>query len=321
MGHFIDGVWREGGFDIKESNGSFVRRDASFRSFVTTDGSSGFKAEAGRYHLYVSAACPWAHRTLILRALKGLAEAVTLSVVDPLMGPEGWRFSDGPGCVPDTVNGFEFMRQVYTAADPGYTGRVTVPVLWDREKATIVKNESSEIIRMFNHAFDAFGDGSVDFYPADLRDAIEDINHLIYETVNNGVYRCGFAATQPAYEDAFDALFETLDDLEALLSGQSYLIGERLTEADWRLFTTLVRFDSVYHGHFKCNKRRVVDYPNLWGYVRQLYQAPGVAETVDMDHIKRHYYMSHTSINPTRVVPKGPEIDFTTPHGRAGKEF
>ncbi len=321
MGHFIDGVWREGGFDVKESNGSFVRRDASFRSFVTADGSSGFKAEAGRYHLYVSAACPWAHRTLILRALKGLEDAVTLSVVDPLMGPEGWRFSDGPGCVPDTVNGFEFMGQVYTAADPGYTGRVTVPVLWDRARGTIVNNESSEIIRMFNHAFDAFGDASVDTYPADLQDAIEDVNRLVYETVNNGVYRCGFAVTQAAYEDAFDDLFETLDDLEALLSRQSYLVGERLTEADWRLFTTLVRFDSVYHGHFKCNKRRVVDYPNLWGYVRQLYQVPGVAETVDMDHIKRHYYMSHPSVNPTRVVPKGPEIDFTTPHGRAGKEF
>jgi len=321
VGHFIDGVWREGGFDVKESNGSFVRRDASFRSFVTADGSSGFKAEAGRYHLYVSAACPWAHRTLIVRALKGLAEVVTLSVVDPLMGPEGWRFSDGPGCIPDTVNGFEFMRQVYTAADPGYTGRVTVPVLWDRAHGTIVNNESSEIIRMFNHAFDAFGDAAVDFYPADVQDAIEDVNRLVYETVNNGVYRCGFAVTQAAYEDAFDALFETLDDLEALLSRQSYLVGERLTEADWRLFTTLVRFDSVYHGHFKCNKRRIVDYPNLWGYVRQLYQVPGVAGTVDMDHIKRHYHMSHTSINPTRVVPKGPEIDFTTPHARAGKEF
>ena len=321
MGHFIDGVWRDGSFDVNESNGSFVRRDASFRSFVTADGSSGFKAEAGRYHLYVSAACPWAHRTLILRALKGLEDAVTLSVVDPLMGPEGWRFSDGPGCVPDTVNGFEFMGEVYTAADPGYTGRVTVPVLWDRTRGTIVNNESSEIIRMFNGAFDAFGDASVDTYPADLQDAIEDVNRLVYETVNNGVYRCGFAVTQAAYEDAFDALFETLDDLEALLSRQSYLVGERLTEADWRLFTTLVRFDSVYHGHFKCNKRRVVDYPNLWGYVRQLYQVPGVAETVDMDHIKRHYYISHPSINPTRVVPKGPEIDFTTPHGRAGKEF
>jgi putative glutathione S-transferase len=251
-----------------------------------------------------------------LRAPKGLNEVVTLSVVDPLMGPGGWRFSDAPGCVPDTVNGFEFIRQVYTAADPGYTGRVTVPVLWDRAHGTIVNNESSEIIRMFNHAFDAFGDAAVDFYPADLQDAIEDVNRLVYETVNNGVYRCGFATTQPAYEDAFDALFTTLDGLEALLSRQSYLVGERLTEADWRLFTTLVRFDSVYHGHFKCNKRRIVDYPNLWGYVRQLYQVPGVAGTVDMNHIKRHYHMSHTSINPTRVVPKGPEIDFTTPHGQ-----
>ncbi len=316
MGHFVDGVWREGGFDVKESNGSFVRRATAFRSFVTADGSSGFKAEAGRYHLYVSAACPWAHRTLILRALKGLDEVVTLSVVDPLMGPEGWRFSDAPGCVPDTVNGFEFMGQIYTAADPGYTGRVTVPVLWDRAHGTIVNNESSEIIRMFNHAFDAFGDAAVDFYPAGSQDAIEDVNRLVYETVNNGVYRCGFATTQPAYEDAFDALFATLDGLEALLSRQSYLVGEPLTEADWRLFTTLVRFDSVYHGHFKCNKRRIVDYPNLWGYVRQLYQVPGVAGTVVMDHIKRHYHMSHTSINPTRVVPKGPEIDFTTPHGR-----
>jgi putative glutathione S-transferase len=320
VGEFVDGVWREGGFDVKASKGTFVRRDAAFRSWVTADGSSGFKAEAGRYHLYVSAACPWAHRTLIFRVLKGLAEAVSLSVVDPLMGPGGWHFSDGPGCIPDTVNGSEFLRQVYTKADPRYTGRVTVPVLWDRETRTIVNNESSEIIRMFNHAFDDFGDASVDFHPADLREAIEDVNRLVYETVNNGVYRCGFAVTQAAYEDAFDALFETLDGLEERLSRHAYLVGDRLTEADWRLFTTLVRFDSVYHGHFKCNARRLVEYPNLWAYTRQLYQVPGVAGTVDMDHIKRHYHMSHASINPTRVVPKGPQIDFTTPHGRDGME-
>ena len=318
MGQFVDGVWQDGGFDVKKGKGSFIRRDTAFRNFVTADGASGFKAEAGRYHLYVSNACPWAHRTLITRVLKGLAEAVTLSVVDPLMGPRGWHFSDGPGCIPDTVNGFEFLGQVYTAADPRYTGRVTVPVLWDRDEGTIVNNESSEIIRMLNQAFDAFGISSVDFFPADLRVAIEDVNRLVYETVNNGVYRCGFATTQPAYEEAFDALFETLDDLEALLSRQAYMAGERVTEADWRLFTTLVRFDSVYHGHFKCNRRRLVDYPNLWAYTRQLYQVPGVGGTVDMDHIKRHYYMSHTSVNPTRIVPKGPEIDFTTPHGRAG---
>jgi glutathionyl-hydroquinone reductase len=317
MGQYVDGVWNEGGFEVKKTTGRFVRRDAAFRSFVTADGSSGFKAEAGRYHLYVSNACPWAHRTLIFRLLKRLEDVITVSVVDPLMGPEGWHFSDAPGCTPDTVNGFEFLRQVYAKADAGYSGRVTVPVLWDRGESTIVNNESSEIIRMFNRAFDAFGDASVDFYPADLQGAIEDVNRLVYETVNNGVYRCGFAVTQSAYEEAFDALFETLDDLEERLSRHTYLTGERITEADWRLFTTLVRFDYVYYGHFKCNKRRLVDYPNLWAYTRQLYQVPGVAASVDMDHIKRHYYMSHTSINPTRVVPKGPEIDFTTPHGRA----
>ena len=316
MGQCVDGVWREGDLDIKEGEGRFVRRQPAFRSFVTADGSSGFKAEAGRYHLYVSSACPWAHRTLIFRVLKRLKDAVTLSVVDPLMGSGGWHFGDGPGCIPDTVNGSEFLRQVYIKADPHYSGRVTVPVLWDRDEGTIVNNESSEIIRMFNHAFDASGDPSVDFHPADLREAIEDVNRVVYETVNNGVYRCGFATTQPAYEAASDALFETPDGLEERLSGQAYLVGERVTEADWRLFTTLVRFDSVYHGHFKCNSRRLVDYPNLWAYTRQLYQAPGVAGTVDMDHIKRHYHMSHTSINPTGIVPRGPEIDFTARHGR-----
>ena len=323
MGLLIDGVWHDRGTDTESTGGRFLRRDARFRNWVTPDGApgpsgeGGFKAESGRYHLYVSYACPWAHRTLIFRKLKRLEDAIPVSVVHWHMGAEGWEFRDGPGCTPDTANGARALREVYLKAKPDYSGRVTVPVLWDTQRATIVSNESSEIIRMFNAAFNALGDAALDFYPEDLRAEIDAINARVYASVNNGVYRCGFATSQDAYEEAFDALFETLDDLEDRLARQRYLLGERLTEADWRLFTTLLRFDPVYVGHFKCNQRRLADYPNLWGYTRELYQVPGVAETVNLDHIKRHYYGSHESINPSGIVPKGPEIDFTEPHGRA----
>ena len=316
MGLLVDGQWRDAWYDTAKTGGRFVRGESAFREWLTADGSSGFKAEPGRYHLYVSLACPWAHRTLIFRRLKRLEEAISVSVVDPHMGADGWRFSDGPGCIPDTVNGFSHLHQAYTTAKPDYTGRVTVPVLWDKKTRTIVNNESSEIIRMFNRAFDAFGDGEADFHPEELRGEIEEINELVYENINNGVYKCGFATTQDAYGEAFDALFQALDQIEGRLARQRYLVGERLTEADWRLFTTLVRFDPVYYGHFKCNLRRLVDYENLWNYVRELYQAPGVAETVNMDHIKRHYYGSHKTINPSGIVPHGPEIDLAAPHNR-----
>ena len=322
MGRLIDGVWHDQWYDTKATGGRFERSESQFRDWITADGASGFKAEAGRYHLYVALSCPWAHRTVIMRALKGLEDAIGLSVVDTLMMEEGWVFSEAPGCIPDTANGFSRLHEVYTKADPGYTGRVTVPALWDKERQTIVNNESSEIIRMFNSEFAAVGATSAtgacaeDYYPADLRAAIDAVNETVYDTVNNGVYKAGFATGQAAYEEAFDALFATLDALEARLAGQRYLAGPRITEADWRAFTTLVRFDAVYHYHFKCNRRRLVDYPNLWGYTRELYQVPGVARTVNMGHIKGHYYMSHTSVNPTQVVPKGPDIDFTEPHGR-----
>ncbi len=326
MGLLIDGVWHDRWYDTTSTGGRFLRRDARFRNWVTPDGApgpsgeGGFEAEPGRYHLYVSYACPWAHRSLIFRKLKGLEEAISVSVVHWHMGAEGWEFRDGPGCTPDTANGARYLREIYLKAKPDYSGRVTVPVLWDKKRATIVSNESSEIIRMFNAAFDGLvdsgADASLDFYPQDLRAEIDTINARVYETVNNGVYRAGFATSQDAYQEAFDALFETLDDLEDRLAHQRYLLGERLTEADWRLFTTLVRFDPVYVGHFKCNKRRLIDTPNLWGFTRELYQMPGVAETVKMDHIKRHYHGSHESINPSGIVPRGPEIDFTEPHGR-----
>jgi len=317
VGLLIDGVWREGWYDTGKTGGRFEREPTTFHDRVTADGSSGLPAAPGRYHLYVSLACPWAHRTLILRRLKRLEAAISLSVVDWLMGEGGWRFSEREGCIPDTVTGAAFLHQVYTRARPDYTGRVTVPVLWDKQRGTIVSNESAEIVRMFNGAFDAFGDAGVDFYPAPLRRDIDAVNELVYETVNNGVYKAGFATAQGAYEEAFDALFATLDELEARLGRQRYLVGDRLTEADWRLFTTLVRFDAVYHGHFKCNRRRLIDYPNLWSYTRELHQVPGVAETVNMRHIKGHYYGSHRHINPTGIVPKGPALDFGAPHDRA----
>jgi putative glutathione S-transferase len=309
---------------LEAETGEFVRKESQFRSWVTADGrpgptgEGGFVAEPGRYHLYVSYACPWAHRTLIFRKLKGLEEVVSVDVVHPFMGDAGWAFGEYPGSTPDTVSHFRFLHQVYTRAKPDYTGIVTVPVLWDKKRETIVNNESSEIIRMLNGAFDAYGDETVDFYPAPLRSEIDRINASTYEHVNNGVYRAGFAATQAAYERAYDRLFETLDRLEGRLSRDRYLVGRTLTEADWRLFTTLVRFDAVYYSHFKCNARRLVDYPNLWAYTRELYQVPGIADTVNMDHIKHHYYASHRSINPSGIIPKGPLIDFRVPHGRGG---
>ena len=316
MGRMVDGEWHKGWHDNKKTKGHYQRATTSFRNFITADGSSGFKAEPGRYHLYVSHACPWAHRTMIFRVLRKLEDIISVSVVDPFMSDEGWHFSDGPGCIPDTVNGAQYVRDIYKKAKDDYTGRASVPILWDKEKQTIVSNESPEIIRMLNTEFNEWGDGDPDFYPADLRQAIDAINEPIYETVNNGVYKSGFAQTQEAYEEAVTALFATLDDLEARLDTQRHLAGDRITEADWRAFPTLVRFDAAYVGHFKCNKRQIEEYPNLSNYLRELYQYPGVADTVNMEHIKRHYYESHESINPFRVVPIGPVLDFTRPHDR-----
>ena len=319
MGLLIDGVWRDQWYDTKASGGRFVRKESAFRDWITADGRSGYKAEAGRYHLYVSLACPWAHRALIFRKLKGLEEVVSVSIVDPYMGEHGWAFGDFPGSIPDMLYGSRYLREIYTLAKPDYTGRVTVPVLWDKKTRKIVNNESAEIIRMLNASFDGVDPrvrADVDFYPATLRGAIDEINALVYERINNGVYRAGFATTQDAYEEAFDQLFDALQRIEDRLSRQRYLVGGRITEADWRLFTTLVRFDAVYHGHFKCNLRRIADYPNLSNYTRELYQVPGVAETVNLAHIKRHYYASHKTINPTGIVAKGPALEFTAPHDR-----
>jgi glutathionyl-hydroquinone reductase len=322
MGQLVEGVWRDERLVAKRGDGRFVRSATQFRNWVTADGSpgptgaGGFAAAPGRYHLYVSLACPWAHRTLILRKLKGLEEAIGISVVHWHMAEHGWTFAAGPGATGDRLHGLAYLHQVYTRAKPDYTGRASVPVLWDREKETIVNNESAEIIRMLNSAFDRVGARGPDLYPEPLRAAIDAINDLVYETVNNGVYRAGFATTQDAYEEAATALFGTLDELDARLARQRYLVGERLTEADVRLFTTLVRFDPVYVGHFKCNVRRLVDYPNLWGYAREIYQLPGVAATVDFGHIKQHYYTSHATVNPTGIVPLGPLLDWSLPHGR-----
>ncbi|MEQ8397885.1 glutathione S-transferase family protein [Thalassobaculum sp.] len=324
MGLLIDGEWRDQWPDTSASGGRFQRKESAFRNWVTADGTpgpsgtGGFKAEPGRYHLYVSLACPWAHRTLILRALKGLESAISVSVVHWYMGDDGWTFEAGPGVVADPVHAAGLLREVYLAADRRYTGRVTVPVLWDRRTGTIVSNESAEIIRMFNSAFDDVGAAAGDYYPTVLRDQIDQVNARVYDTVNNGVYKAGFATTQEAYEEAVGPLFDSLDWLEERLSRQRYLVGDRMTEADIRLFTTLVRFDPVYAGHFKCNLRRIADYPALSAYTRDLYQTPGVAGTVNLDHIKRHYYESHRSVNPTGIVPTGPEVDYEAPHGRAG---
>ncbi len=316
MGLLVDGQWSDHWYDTKSSGGRYLRQESSFRDWVRADGSTSFAPEAGRYHLYVSLACPWAHRTLIFRQLKKLSSIVSVSVVNPLMAADGWTFADAVGATPDDVNGAQFLHQIYTLAEPAFTGRVTVPVLWDRKSKTIVNNESSEIIRMFNSEFDAFGDVSVDLYPEALHTEIDELNDYIYPRINNGVYRCGFATTQEAYEEAYCELFEGLDAIDDRLATRRYLLGDRTTEADWRLFTTLVRFDAVYVGHFKCNRRRIADYPNLSGYLRDLYQVPGVADTVDMTHIKRHYYESHGTINPTGVVPLGPELNLDEPHGR-----
>jgi putative glutathione S-transferase len=319
----VNGQWQDRWYDTGSTGGRFVRKDAAFRNWVTVDGApgpsghGGFQAEAGRYHLYVSLACPWAHRALIVRALKGLEETINVSVVHWLMLENGWTFADGPGATPDNVNGARLLHQVYTTADPDYTGRVTVPVLWDRKQGTIVSNESSEIIRMLNSAFDGLGANPGDFYPAALRNQIDEINALVYDTLNNGVYKSGFATTQSAYEEAVAPLFETLDWLEARLATRRFLAGETFTEADIRLFTTLIRFDAVYVGHFKCNLRRIADYPNLSAYTREIYQLPGVADTVNFEHIKRHYYESHRGINPAGIVPLGPVLDFLAPHDRA----
>jgi putative glutathione S-transferase len=293
-----------------------VRQVSRFRDSVTADGSSGFAAAPGRYHLYVSLACPWAHRTIIVRRLKGLEDVISMSVVDPVRDERGWAFREGRRHGPDPVNGFSYLSEAYLASDPAFAGRVTVPVLWDRETRRIVNNESAEILRMLNSAFDEWGDASVDLYPAELRAEIDAVNDGVYRAVNDGVYKAGFATTQSAYEDAFDNLFAELEALDRRLRGQRFLVGDRITEADWRLFTTLIRFDAVYVGHFKCNLRRIVDHPALWPYLRELYQVPGVAETVDFDHIKRHYYLTHDSINPTGIVPKGPALDLSLPHGR-----
>jgi putative glutathione S-transferase len=312
----VEGEWKTQR-EFANENGRFVRPTTSFRDRVTADGSSGFPAEAGRYHLYVSWACPWAHRTAIMRKVKGLEDAISLSSVGPHMGDDGWAFSDGHGAFPDPLYGSGFLRDVYTRADPDYTGRVTTPVLWDNERETIVNNESREVMKMLDTEFGAFATADANFYAEDLRDGIEKTLDEIYNPINNGVYRAGFASKQRAYEEAVTELFDALDHWEEVLSGRRYLLGDRVTGADWALFTTLVRFDAVYHGHFKCNLRRIVDYPNLWGYLRDLYQYPGVAETVNMEHIKKHYYRSHESINPTRIVPKGPVLEFTEAHDRA----
>lgn len=308
-----------------DDKGEFVRWESRFRNWVTTDGSpgpsgsGGFTAEPGRYHLYVAYACPWAHRTLIFRALKRFEDIISVSVVHPLMPEESWVFDDYPGSTPDHVNGFRYLYEAYQLASPGYRDMVTVPVLWDKQRQTIVNNESSEIIRMLNNAFNQWGRDDIDFYPTQLQNEIDAINKPIYDNVNNGVYMAGFAKSQAAYNRAFDRLFSTLDELENRLAKQRYLVGNVITEADWRLFTTLVRFDAVYYVHFKCNKKHIMDYPNLWNYTRELYQVSGVAETVNMDHIKYHYYASHRMINPTGIVPKGPDIDFMSPVLRNGE--
>ena len=322
MGLLINGKWRTDWYDTKSTGGKFERKAASFRNWITKDGragpsgESGFKAERGRYHLYVSWACPWAHRTIIYRCLKGLEDIISMSVVNAFMGSEGWTFEPGPGVIADPINNARLAHQIYTKADPDYTGRVTVPILWDRKNNTIVNNESAEIIRMFNSAFDDIGAKTLDLYPENLMNEINELNDFIYPTINNGVYRAGFATTQQAYDDAVSDLFNALDKLENRLASKRYLTGCTITEADWRLFTTLVRFDAVYVGHFKCNLKRIVDYPNLWGYLRDLYQQPGVSDTVNIPNIKDHYYTSHELISPTRIVPIGPELDFSSTHQR-----
>jgi len=323
MGLLVDGQWQDKWYDTDSTGGRFERSAAQFRNWVTADGSAGadgvggFTAEAGRYHLYVSLACPWAHRTLIFRELKGLTEMIDVSVVNPLMLDHGWPLnSDFPGATGDPLYGLNYLYELYLKANPEYSGRVTVPVLWDKQQQTIVSNESADIIRMFNSAFDDIGAKPGNYYPADLRNDIDSVNERIYHRINNGVYKAGFASRQQAYEEAVTELFDELDRLESHLGKQRWLVGEKITEADWRLFTTLVRFDPVYVAHFKCNIRRIADYPNLRNYLRDLYQQPGIAATVNMDHIKHHYFRSHPSINPHGIVPTGPRTDYEAPHNR-----
>jgi len=327
MGQLIDGDWDDSWYDTSSTGGAFKRSTAGFRNWITPDGAPGpsgtgdFKAESGRYHLYVSLACPWAHRTLIFRMLKGLKDHIDVSVVHPHMLSDGWTFeTDFDGATGDRLYGLPFARDIYLKADPKISGRVTVPILWDKERETIVSNESSEIIRMFNSAFDGLTGNTDNFWPEDLRPQIEEVNDRIYNTVNNGVYKSGFATTQEAYDEAVHPLFDSLDWLEDRLSASRYLMGDRITEADWRLWTTLIRFDPVYHLHFKCNRRRVIDYPNLWAFTRELYQwqTPDgpIAETVNLDHIVAHYHYSHDTINPNRIIPVNPVLDHDAPHGR-----
>lgn len=311
MGKLVEGVWQNVWYDTKSSGGRFVREDAGFRGWIDNDADAQFAPESGRYHLYVSLACPWAHRTLIFRALKQLEAYIDVTIVCPDMMSDGWQFG-----IPEPLFGHTKLHQVYTQAKADYTGRVTVPVLWDKKTHTIVSNESSEIIRMFNSAFNALTGNEEDYYPEHLRALIDEWNEYIYPNINNGVYRCGFATTQEAYEEAYESLFAALDKVESHLATHRYLAGNVITEADWRLFTTLIRFDAVYVGHFKCNKKRIADYPHLNGYLKELYQVPGVKETTDFYHIKRHYYFSHTTINPTQIVPVGPDLDLESAHGR-----
>lgn len=323
MGMLVDGVWKDQSLSELNKGGKFVRAETSFRNWVTADGSAGpsgeggFKAESGRYHFYVSYACPWAHRALVFRALKGLEDHIDVSAVHPDMLNDGWSFeTDFDGATGDPLFGADFLREIYQKADPEMTGRVTVPVLWDKETNQIVSNESAEIIRMLNSAFDGITGNTDDYYPEALRPRIDEVNARIYDTVNNGVYKSGFASSQEAYDDAVSALFDSLDWIEGLLAQNRYLTGDRITEADWRLFTTLIRFDKVYHTHFKCNRTQIVNFPNMWGYLKELYQWPGVADTVRFDHITRHYYYSHDHINPNRIVPITAPLDLDAPHGR-----
>lgn len=323
MGQLVDGTWHDVWYDTTSTGGAFERTTAKFRNWITADGAAGptgeggFPAVSGRYHLYVSYACPWAHRTLIFRALKGLEAHISISAVHPDMLSEGWTFeADAHGATGDTLYRLPFARDIYLKADPQISGRVTVPILWDKERETIVSNESSEIIRMLNSAFDELTGNRDDYWPEPLRSEIEEVNARIYDTLNNGVYKAGFATTQAAYDAAVDPLFDTMDWLEARLTEGRYLMGGQITEADWRLFTTLVRFDPVYHLHFKCNRARLIDYPNLWAYTRELYQIEGVAQTVNLEHIVRHYHYSHDTINPNRILPTNPVLDFMEPHGR-----
>jgi putative glutathione S-transferase len=315
LGILKDGKWIPER-DQEDKEGKFIRPSTTFRDKITADGSSKFKAEPGRYHLYISWACPWACRTAILRELKGLQDIITMSVVAAEIHDNSWEFTDEPGAIPDTVNNAQYLWQIYLKADPNYSGRVTVPVLWDKQTNTIVNNESREIIRMFDTEFNEFGRRDVDFYPKHLQDKIDETIDKIYQPINNGVYRAGFAASQAAYDEAVTELFTALEHWEKVLETQRYLCGDQITEADWCMFTTLFRFDPVYNVHFKCNINRIIDYPNLWNYLKELYQYPGVKATCNLDHIKRHYYRSHPKVNPTRIVPKGPNIDFEAPHNR-----